>query len=89
MFLSAGFEIVQQYGDYRFVRFDRTSPYVVTVVRRPGHVGQGVDHIGRIDIAPFGSRIANVAACAATDGVIRGEGEWQPVVSQNSGGRGL
>lgn len=35
LFLSAGFEIVQQYGDYRFVPFDRTSPYVVTVARRP------------------------------------------------------
>jgi hypothetical protein len=35
LFLSAGFEIAQQYGDYRFVRFDRTSPYVVTVARRP------------------------------------------------------
>ena len=33
--LSAGFEIAQQYGDYRFVRVDRTSPYVVTVARRP------------------------------------------------------
>src|SRR5262249_7744687 len=35
LFLSAGFEIAQQYGDYRFVRVDRTSPYVVTVARRP------------------------------------------------------
>lgn len=35
LFLSAGFEIAQQYGDYRFVPFDRTSPYVVTVARRP------------------------------------------------------
>ena len=35
LFLSAGFDIAQQYGDYRFVRFDRTSPYVVTVARRP------------------------------------------------------
>jgi hypothetical protein len=34
LFLSAGFEIAQQYVDYRFVRFDRTSPYVVTVARR-------------------------------------------------------
>jgi SAM-dependent methyltransferase len=35
LFGSAGFEIVQQYGDYRFVPFDRSSPYVVTVARRP------------------------------------------------------
>jgi SAM-dependent methyltransferase len=35
LFLSAGFEIAQQYGDYRFVRLDRTSPYIVTVARRP------------------------------------------------------
>lgn len=35
LFLSTGFEIAQQYGDYRFVPFDRTSPYVVTVARRP------------------------------------------------------
>jgi hypothetical protein len=35
LFLSAGFEIVRQYGDYRFVRVDRTSPYLVTVARRP------------------------------------------------------
>lgn len=35
LFLSAGFEIAQQYGDYRFVPLDRTSPYIVTVARRP------------------------------------------------------
>ena len=35
LFLSAGFEIAQQFGDYRLVPFDRTSPYVVTVARRP------------------------------------------------------
>jgi SAM-dependent methyltransferase len=35
LFLSAGFEIAQQYGDYRFVPVDRTSPYIVTVARRP------------------------------------------------------
>jgi SAM-dependent methyltransferase len=35
LFLLAGFEIAQQYGDYGFVRFDRSSPYVVTVGRRP------------------------------------------------------
>lgn len=35
LFLSSGFEIAQQYGDYRFVSVDRTSPYLVTVARRP------------------------------------------------------
>jgi hypothetical protein len=35
LFLSAGFEIAHQYGDYRFVPFDRMSHYVVTVARRP------------------------------------------------------
>src|SRR5262245_4876190 len=35
LFLSAGFEIAQQYGDYRFVRVNRMSPYVGTVARRP------------------------------------------------------
>src|SRR5262249_30563914 len=35
LFVSAGFEIAQQYGDYRFVPHDRTSQYVVTVGRRP------------------------------------------------------
>ena len=35
LFLSAGFEIAQQYGDYRFVPVDRTSPYLVTMARRP------------------------------------------------------
>jgi ubiquinone/menaquinone biosynthesis C-methylase UbiE len=35
LFLSTGFEIAQQYGDYRFVRVHRTSPYVVTLARRP------------------------------------------------------
>ena len=39
LFLSTGFEIAQQYGDYRFVRVDRTSPYVVTVARRPRRSG--------------------------------------------------
>lgn len=37
LFVSAGFEIAQQYGDYRFVPHDRTSQYVVTVARRPRH----------------------------------------------------
>src|SRR5262252_2430871 len=35
LFVSAGFEIAQQYGDYRFVPCDRTTQYVVTVARRP------------------------------------------------------
>jgi SAM-dependent methyltransferase len=35
LFLSAGFDIAQQYGDYRFARVDRTSAYVVTLARRP------------------------------------------------------
>jgi SAM-dependent methyltransferase len=35
LFVSAGFEILQQYGDYRFVPRDRASQYVVTVARRP------------------------------------------------------
>ena len=37
LFVAAGFEIAQQYGDYRFVPRDRTSQYVVTVARRPRH----------------------------------------------------
>ena len=43
LFLSAGFEISHQYGDYRFVRVDRASPYVVTVARRPRRSGRGSD----------------------------------------------
>ena len=35
LFLSAGFEIAQQFGDYRFNRVDRSSRYVVTLARRP------------------------------------------------------
>jgi SAM-dependent methyltransferase len=35
LFATTGFDIAQQYGDYRFVPVDRTSPYVVTVARRP------------------------------------------------------
>jgi len=35
LFVSAGFKIVHQYGDYRFVPRDRTSQYVVTIARRP------------------------------------------------------
>ena len=37
LFVSAGFEIAQQYGDYRFAARDRTSQFVVTVARRPHH----------------------------------------------------
>src|SRR5262249_55195225 len=40
LFLSAGFEIARQYGDYRFVHVDRTSPYLVTVARRPRRSGR-------------------------------------------------
>lgn len=40
LFLSAGFEISRQYGDYRFVSVDRTSSYVVTVARRPRRSGR-------------------------------------------------
>src|SRR5215510_4993237 len=43
LFLSAGFEISHQYGDYRFVRVDRASPYVVTVARRPRRSGHRPD----------------------------------------------
>lgn len=43
LFLSTGFEIAQQYGDYRFVRVDRMSPYVVTVARRPRRSGHRPD----------------------------------------------
>ena len=49
LFLTAGFEIAQQYGDYGFVRVDRTSPYVVTVARRPHQPGRRC--IGTIDAA--------------------------------------
>jgi hypothetical protein len=35
LFLSAGFEITEQWGDYQFVPVDRTSPFVVTVACRP------------------------------------------------------
>lgn len=35
LFRSAGFEIAQQYGDYRFGPVERTSNYLITVARRP------------------------------------------------------
>ena len=38
LFVSAGFEIARQHGDYRLLPFDRTSQYVVTVARRPRHL---------------------------------------------------
>lgn len=41
LFLSAGFEIAKQYGDYCFVQVDRMSPYVITVARRPRRSGRG------------------------------------------------
>jgi len=37
LFVSAGFEVGQQYGDYRLVTRDRTSQFVITVARRPRH----------------------------------------------------
>jgi len=37
LFVAAGFEIAQQYGDYRFMPCDRTSQYLVTLARRPRH----------------------------------------------------
>lgn len=40
LFVTAGFEIAQQYGDYRFFPCDRTSQYVVTVARRPRRSGR-------------------------------------------------
>jgi len=47
LFRSAGFEISHQYGDYRFVRVDRASPYVVTVARRPRRSGRRPDKNNR------------------------------------------
>jgi SAM-dependent methyltransferase len=41
LFLSAGFELAKQYGNYGFVPVDRTSPYVVTVARRPRRSRRG------------------------------------------------
>lgn len=35
LYRLSGFEVAQQYGDYRLVPFDRTSPYLVTVARKP------------------------------------------------------
>ena len=63
LFVSAGFEIAHQYGDYRFVPFDRTSQYVVTVARRPR----------RSKRRPFGSShlpFATKPGAAAFDGML-------------------
>lgn len=35
LFIVSGFEIVQQYGDYSFGAFGRTSPFLITVARKP------------------------------------------------------
>jgi SAM-dependent methyltransferase len=40
LFLSAGFEIARQYGDYRFTSVDRTSQFVVTMARRPRRLSE-------------------------------------------------
>jgi hypothetical protein len=40
LFVSAGFNVAEQYGDYRFVRVDRSSSYMVTVARRPRRSGR-------------------------------------------------
>jgi hypothetical protein len=40
LFVSAGFEIEQQYTDYRLAPRDRTSEYVVTVASRPRRSGR-------------------------------------------------
>lgn len=47
LFRTAGFEVVQQFGDYRFSRVDRTSEYVVTVAQRPPAIGEGTTASGR------------------------------------------
>jgi hypothetical protein len=35
LFASTGFEIVQRYGDYSFSPLSRSSPYLITLARRP------------------------------------------------------
>lgn len=35
LFVTSGFEVVQQYGDYGFVPFGWVSPYLITLARRP------------------------------------------------------
>ena len=56
LFLTAGFEIAHQYGDYQFVRLDRTSPYVVTVARRPRRSGRRPDWHNRHNALRIGNR---------------------------------
>jgi ubiquinone/menaquinone biosynthesis C-methylase UbiE len=56
LFLSTGFEIVRQYGDYRFVEVGRTSPYLVTVARRPRRSTRRPISVGRLHSGSSGSR---------------------------------
>ena len=64
LFLSAGFEIAQQYGDYRFVRVERTSPFLVTVARRPRRPSR------RRSAPPFpGARWTNIQRCPSRSSV--------------------
>ena len=56
LFLSAGFEISHQYGDYGFVRVDRESPYMVTVARRPRRSARHPDRHNRRCALPFEQR---------------------------------
>jgi ubiquinone/menaquinone biosynthesis C-methylase UbiE len=55
LFVSAGFEIAQQYGDYEFGPCNRTSQYVVTVARRPRRTARRSFRWGplRHNAAPF------------------------------------
>jgi len=56
LFLSAGFEILQQYSDYRFARVDRTSSYVVIVARRPRRAERCQDWRSRRGLLRFDGR---------------------------------
>lgn len=48
LFVTSGFQIARQFGDYRFVGVDRGSPYMITMARRPRHsAGQGRSAAGR------------------------------------------
>jgi SAM-dependent methyltransferase len=67
LFLSAGFEIAQQYGDYQCVPVDRTSPYVVTVARRPRRSGRRPYWHNRRGALRLQNR--EPTACAATEEV--------------------
>jgi len=53
LFVSSGFEVAQQYGDYRFVPRDRTSQYVVTVARRPRLSGRRPFRRSRHNASPY------------------------------------